>query len=105
MSALGAEFKVNVHVEPIDGFHMADYDFECQLYVNTNKAVTFSKGDESLKKTDDDNYRICVSSEDSLRIGRGSVKMRFTAHIPDADFLDGFRTEIEDGVCTGVTIT
>lgn len=49
MSALGAEFKVNVHVEPIDGFHMADYDFECQLYVHTNKAVTFSKGDEMLK--------------------------------------------------------
>ena len=36
MSALGTEFKINVHVEPIDGFHMADekVDFECYLYAN-----------------------------------------------------------------------
>ncbi len=29
MSALGTELKINVHIEPIDGLHMIDYDFEC----------------------------------------------------------------------------
>lgn len=105
MSALGTEFKINVNVEPMDGFHMADYDFECMLYVYTNKGVVYKKGDESMKKTDDDNYRICATSEDSLKLGRGSVKLKFTAHIPDADYPDGYRTEIYDNICTGVVIT
>lgn len=104
MSALGTEFKINVHVEPIDGYHMSDYDFECMLYVYTNKGVVFKKGDESVKQTDEDNYRICVSSEDSAKIGKGAVKLKLTAHIPDGDFPDGLRTEVVDGICTGVTI-
>ena len=104
MSDLVREFKVNVHVEPIDGYHMSDYDFECMLYVYTNKGVVFKKGDESVKQTDDDNYRVCVSSEDSAKIGRGTVKLKLTAHIPDGDFPDGYRTELVDGLCTGVTL-
>lgn len=105
MSALGTEFKINVHVEPIDGFHMSDYEFECMLYVYTNKGVVYKKDHESVKKTDDDNYRICVTSEDSFRLGRGNVKLKFTAHIPDSDYSDGYRTEILDNICTGVPIT
>lgn len=105
MSALGAEFKINVHVEPIDGFHMSDYEFECMLYVYTNKGVVYKKNHESVKKTDDDNYRICVTSEDSFRLGRGNVKLKFTAHIPDSDYSDGYRTEILYNICTGVLIT
>lgn len=50
MSALGAEFKINVHMEPIDGFHMADekVDFECYLYVNTNKGACSKRGNNLL---------------------------------------------------------
>lgn len=105
MSALGTEFKINVNAEPIEGFHMSDYDFECILYVYTNRSVTFRKGDSTVKKTDDDNYRVIVNSEDCIKLGRGEVKLRFIAHIPDADFKDGYRTEIVDGICTGETIT
>lgn len=105
MSALGTEFKVNVHVEPIDGFRMVDYDFECELYAYKSKSAVYRKGDKAVKKADDDNYLICVSSDEALRIGRGKLKLKLTAHIPDIDYPDGLRTEIADDVCTGVTIT
>lgn len=106
MSALGTEYKINVHMKPIDRLHMANdnVDFECMLYVVTSKGVTFKKGDEAVKKIDDDNYKIIVSSEQAMKIGRGTVKMRFTAHIEDADFHDLRRTEIVDNICTGVVI-
>ena len=107
MSDSVREFKVNVHVEPIDGYHMFDYYFECYLYTNTNKGVLFKKGEQFVIQQDEslDDYRIIVTSDNSIKIGRGSVKLKFTAHIPDADYPDGKRTEIVDGICTGVTIT
>lgn len=107
MSALGTEYKINVHMEPIDGLPMASdkVDFECMLYVVESKGVTFKKGDEAVKKIDDDNYKIIVSSEHAIKIGRGAVKMKFTAHIGDSDFPDYKRTEIVDNICTGIVIT
>lgn len=105
MSALGTEYKINVHVEPVDGSTMDDFDFECTLYVSKNNGVTFKKGNEAVKREDKNNYIICVSSQDAVKIGRGTVKMKFTAHIEDADFPDLRRTEIVDNICTGVVIT
>lgn len=105
MSALGTEYKINVHVEPVDGSTMDDFDFECMLYIYTNKSVTFKKGDEAVKREDENNYIICVNSQNAMKIGRGSIKMRFTAHIKDPDFPDMKRTEIVDNICTGVVIT
>ena len=35
-----AEYKVNVHADPIDGYSMDKYDFECQFYVVPNRFVT-----------------------------------------------------------------
>lgn len=105
MSALGTEYKINVHVEPVDGSTMDDFDFECILYVRVDRGVTFKKGDEAVKREDENNYIICVNSQDAVKIGRGSVKMKFTAHIEDADFPDLRRTEIVDNICTGVIIT
>lgn len=102
MSALGTELKINVHVEPMDGLHMADYDFECLFYVYTNKYVVVSKA--YMKEVDIDNYLALITSDLANKIGRGAIKMKITAHIPDADFPDGLRTEIVDGICTGVVI-
>ena len=101
MSTLGTEFKINVHAEPIDGLHMADYEFECAFYVYTNKKVVIHKNE--MKKVDDDNYLVMVDSVNAIKLGRGAVNMEFTAHIPDSDFNDGLRTE-KSVVCTGVTI-
>lgn len=54
-----------------------------------------------MVKVDDDNYVACV---DSTKLGVGKIMCRVTAYIPDADFEDGLRTEIET-VDTNVTIT
>lgn len=99
MSNVGTELKINVHVEPIDGFHMSDYDFACRFYIYTNRYVELKKSE--MIKVDEDNYIACI---DSSTLGAGAIMMRITAQIPDADFPDGLRTEIEK-VPTGVNIS
>ena len=91
MSALGTEFKLNLHLDPIDGLHMSGYDFECALYVYTNRKVVIPKS--RMKKVDDDNYIVVVNSIDAMRIGKGKINAEITAYIPDSDFDDGIRTE------------
>ena len=90
MSNVGTELKINVHVEPIDGFHMSDYDFTCRFYIYTNRYVEMKKSE--MIKVDEDNYMGCI---DSSKLGTGNIMMRITAQIPDTDFPDGLRTEIE----------
>lgn len=98
MSNIGTEFKINVHVEPIDGFRMSDYDFACRFYIYTNRYVELKK--DEMIRVDDDNYIACI---DSGMLGVGPVRMRITARILDADFPDGLRTEVET-VNTGMII-
>lgn len=86
-----SETKLNVHLDQIDGFHMEEYDFECEVFVFTNKVV--KKRKEDLKRDDADNYVITLNDEDMAIIGRGRMNVLVTAYIPDADFVDGFRTE------------
>lgn len=100
MSALGTEFKLNVHLEPLDGLHMSDYDFKCAFYVNTNRKVVIPKS--KMRKVDDDNYIAMIETADALRIGRGQINVEITAHIPDNDFSDGLRTE-KLVLCTDIT--
>ena len=94
------EYKVNVHAEPIDGLSMDKYEFECQFYVSPNKVITIKKEDmkqsEVNGQPDPDNYIAILDSEKVKALGRGSVKFRFIAHIPDADFPDRTRTEVAE---------
>jgi hypothetical protein len=101
MSALGTEFKFNVHIETIDGLHMSEYDFECAFYVYTNRKVVLTK--KEMIQVDDDNYIAVINNADANRIGKGHINMEVTAHIPDSDFMDELRTE-KAIVCTGVTV-
>ncbi len=96
MSNVGTELKINVHVEPIDGFHMSDYDFTCRFYIYANRYVELGKSE--MIRVDDDNYIACI---DSGKLSAGLIMLRITAQIPDSDFPDGIRTEIET-VSTGV---
>ena len=99
------EDKILAHMDPIDGLHLSDCDFFVDLYVNTNKAVRLYKDDtEKVKRVDDDNYKICITADESVKIGRGKVLMDFVCFIPDADFPDGYRTDVTTGLCTGVTL-
>lgn len=102
MSALGTELKFNLHLDPINNKHMSEYDFDVDLYVYTNRRVTFPKS--RLLKVDDDNYTVIVNSSDALKIGRGKIKADVKAYIPDTDFTDGKRTEVLT-LCTKTIIT
>lgn len=95
------EYKLNVHVEPIAGFHMDELNIKCILYVYPNKAVEVDK--DAMVKVDEDNYVIPLTAELVKRVGRGQLKVKVIAEIPDSDFPDGCRTEIAE-VCTDVAI-
>lgn len=99
MSSLGTELKINVHLDRMDGYKMSDIDFSCDFYVYTNRRITVKK--EAMVKVDDDNYVACF---DSSQLGVGKIMCRVTAFIPDADFEDVLRKEVET-VETNVTIT
>lgn len=101
MVILGTDIKINVHIEPIDGISMSDYDFECDFYVFPNRKITIPKS--KMKKLDEDNYLALITSEEAYTIGKGKVTMEITAYIPDTDFDDYIRTE-KAKVWTGVTI-
>lgn len=94
MEAIFRELKINVHADPVDGLHMADYDFECDFFTYPNRAVKFKKAD--MIQVDSDNYLAAITSEMVKKMGQGMLKLRFIAYIPDVDFSDGFRTEVAE---------
>lgn len=98
MSAIGSEIKMNVHVNPIGGIHLSDCDFTCHFFCYPNKVLNVKK--EEMIKVDDDNYTALVYTKN---LGTGMLYMTIKVEIPDADFEDGLRTEIET-VCTGEVI-
>lgn len=100
MSIIGTELKINVSVEPMNGVHLAECDFECEFYRRGNKGNGVVVTKDEMIKVDDDNY---IARINSAEVGVGSVMMSITVHVPDPDFDDGLRTEI-DNVWTGVTI-
>lgn len=99
MSALGTEFTLNVHLEPIDGYHMEDYDFECEFFVLASKSVVIKKKD--MQKVDKDNYIAVLEKDNALKIGKGQINAMVTAYIPDTNYSDDVRQEKKLFVCKG----
>lgn len=99
MSVIGTELKININVKPIGDIHLSDCDFTCTFFINSTKSVVLKKAD--LIKVDNDNFIALLNSED---LGIGTIRMTIKILVPDSDFNDGFRTEIET-VCTGINIT
>lgn len=85
----GTEIKLNVNIEPMLDVSMESYDFKVEIYTFPSKVLTFNKSDAI--RVDSNNYIVLV---DTSLLGEGDVKCKVTAHIPDDDFKDGFRTEI-----------
>ena len=98
MSVIGTELKIRINVQPIDGVHLSECDFTCSFYVTPSKIVTFSK--EELIMLDNDTYLALINSEE---LGVGAIKMNIKILVPDDDFPNKVRTEI-DTVNTGITI-
>lgn len=89
---MGSDIKINVHIEPIMGLSMQDFDFFVEFFCHANKVVKTEKS--QCIREDADNYRITFNARD---VGVGVVKYRITAFIPDGDFDDGVRTEVVEG--------
>jgi hypothetical protein len=95
---LGTELKLNIHIEPIGDVSMDDYDFEVELYCSSRKTLRITKS--QARRIDKDNYVILA---DTNELGTGEVKIKVTAQIPDADFDDLLRTEVQV-IDTGVNV-
>ena len=86
---LNGDVKLNIHLEPIDGLTMDDYDFDVEVYCSTRNVLTFRKTD--LKRVDESNFQLAFNTGD---VGVGEIKVRVIARIPDGDFSDGVRDEL-----------
>lgn len=95
---IGTELKLNINIQPINGFTMDDYDFVVDVYCKPKNTVTVTKAE--CIRVDKDNYIVCFDSE---MLGQGDIKCKVTAYIPDRDFSDGLRTEVAF-LETGITI-
>lgn len=90
---LGTELKLNVNIDPIGGIHMDSYDWKVELFTSPSKIVTVSSDDtDNALRQDEDNY---IIKADTKAIGIGKLKCRVTAYIPDGDFSDYKRTEVQ----------
>lgn len=89
-SIRGTIFKLYVHMEPIDNYHLEDVEWEAEVYAEGGfgKRIKFKK--EDAVKVDEDNYMVVV---DSAIGGAGEYKLILTSYIPDADCPNGIRVE------------
>lgn len=86
---LGTKFKYNIHVDPIEGLTMDDYDFAVEVCTKPRVSQKFAKPD--LIRVDSENY---VARIDTSLIGIGPMEVKFIAMLPDADFENGWRPEV-----------
>lgn len=98
---LGTDFKVNVHMDNIDGYSMDDVDFTCVFYAKTGKRVVLPK--DEMVPIRDSNYVSYVAPLRSKDLGIGVLKIVYEADIPDNDFDDGLRHEVVP-ITTGIKI-
>ena len=94
----GTTFKLNLHMEPMDGHHLSDISFFVDVYVGAGK-LTITK--EQARRVDQDNYIIVVDSTELTDVG--ACMLTLTAYIPDTDCSGGVRKEIAK-IPTGVRI-
>lgn len=91
MIFVGTELKFQLIIES-DGFSMADDDFKV-IISNYNKRKEIKK--EDMKLDDNENYLFTV---DTAYFGSGEYIATIIAYVPDEDFDDGIRTEVQKQV-------
>ena len=85
---LGTEKKYVIDIQS-SGFDMERDEFEIEIKRGPN-TILLRKSD--LVQDIDGNFYITF---DTAELGAGGVSMTVTAHVPDADFPDGIRDEVE----------
>lgn len=94
---IGTELKLNLNIDPVGAFTMDSYDWEAEVFC-CGEALRIDKS-EAIR-VDDSNYMLLI---DTNKIGAGTLKCKVTARIPDSDFPDMYRTEVNT-INTGVEI-
>jgi hypothetical protein len=87
----GSDLKLNIHIDPMDGITMDDYDFTIEILIGQSKSFLYKKSD--CIRVDSDNYKLPLNT---TGYGSGAMLIYIKAFIPDNDFDDGFRTEYCD---------
>ena len=88
---IGTKLKLNLHIEKFEDLSLSDYDFSVEIYTpRGNNKIIYSK--DNLIKIDDDNYVFLV---DTSIIGLGRIYVKIIAKIPDYDFEEKVREEIQ----------
>ena len=86
----GTELKFILTIDA-DGFSMVDDDFKIRLSTNDGrKYIEITK--EQMAVDEDDNY---IFMFDTSCLGTGIVTMTTFAYVPDEDFDDNLRTEVD----------
>ena len=78
--------EINIHLYPIDGYTMDEYDFTCEIFCTSLRKKTLRKRD--MRRVDESNY---VAKLNTAEIGVGAVKIRVLARIPNVNYDDGYR--------------
>lgn len=72
-SGVGTELKINICMEPIDGFHMSGVDFCVRVFsLNTTKSVIVHK-EQALRINDDNNNIYIYSNGSAVQLTGGSA--------------------------------
>lgn len=87
---LGTEKKYLIKIESA-GFDMEQDDFEVTIKRGSN-VLSFTKDDLVQDRDDEDNWYITFNT---LDLGAGMASMTVAAHVPDNDFPDGIRDEVD----------
>lgn len=85
---IGTELKYLVEIGA-QGFSMDKDRFTVDIMRGPN-TIHFEKTD--MEFDDNGNYYVCF---DTLSLGTGVVTAKVTAYVPDTDYPDGFRTEVQ----------
>ena len=85
---IGTELKFLLEIGAQD-FSMAEDRFCVDLLRGPN---TIHLEKEDLELDEDGNYYVCF---DTMALGTGKVTAKITAYVPDTDYPDEFRTEVQ----------
>lgn len=85
----GSDLKLNIHIEPLGGLTMDDYDWYVECYCSNETPIKITK--DQARRVDENNFIIALNTQ---QLSIGPLQCVITAHIPDEDFEDEVRTEI-----------
>lgn len=85
----GSDLKLNIHIEPLGGLTMDDYEWYVECYCSNETPIKITK--EQARRVDESNFIIALNTQ---QLSIGPLKCVITAYIHDEDFDDKLRTEI-----------